>query len=117
MRKPSIVKVSEGEVKQFESLEGAVNIRVVHPTAKAASKNLSVQMLYVAPGGRVKPGAHPNEEVYVVLSGEGRGLLAGKPVALEKGLFIHLPPGSVHGVENTGDEMLIILIATAPPNP
>ena len=31
--------------------------------------------------------------------------------------FIHLPPWCEHGIENTGEETLEILICTSPPNP
>mgnify|MGYP002154872479 CR=1 FL=1 len=73
-------------------------------------------MLYLAPGGVLKPHRHPNEEVYVIFSGEGKGAFGfEEPIKVEKGQFIHLPPNCEHGIENTGDEMMVILIATSPP--
>ena len=31
--------------------------------------------------------------------------------------FVYLTPWCLHGIENTGNEMLVVLIATSPPNP
>jgi mannose-6-phosphate isomerase-like protein (cupin superfamily) len=62
-------------------------------------------------------GSHETEEVYVILEGQGTGTIGGQTVTLEKGTFVHLPPWCEHGLENTGDEPLVILICTAPPNP
>ena len=42
------------------------------------------------------------------------------PISLaqvKKGDFVYLPPWCVHGIENTGTETLVVLIATSPPNP
>ena len=36
---------------------------------------------------------------------------------VKKGDFIYLPPWCVHGIENTGNGSLVILICTSPPNP
>lgn len=36
---------------------------------------------------------------------------------VKKGDFIYLPSWCVHGIENTGNEMLVVLVVTSPPNP
>jgi mannose-6-phosphate isomerase-like protein (cupin superfamily) len=36
---------------------------------------------------------------------------------VKKGDFVYLPPWCLHGIENTGNENLVVLIATSPPNP
>ena len=36
---------------------------------------------------------------------------------VQKGDFVYLPPWCEHGIENTGTETLVVLIATSPPNP
>lgn len=51
------------------------------------------------------------------LGSRGTMTLAGKQVEVRAGMFIHLPSWCEHGVENTGEENLEILICTAPPNP
>jgi oxalate decarboxylase/phosphoglucose isomerase-like protein (cupin superfamily) len=36
---------------------------------------------------------------------------------VKRGDFVYLPPWCLHGIENTGTEMLVVLICTSPPNP
>jgi oxalate decarboxylase/phosphoglucose isomerase-like protein (cupin superfamily) len=36
---------------------------------------------------------------------------------VKKGDFVYLRPWALHGIENTGTETLVVLIATSPPNP
>lgn len=115
---PHIVRVRDGVPVVYPECQGGVGVRVVHPSnPKAPSQNLATVMFFVAPHGSLPVGRHGTEEVYVILEGQGRGTIGGQTVALEKGMFIHLPPWCEHGLENTGDEPLVILICTAPPNP
>ena len=94
-------------------------VRVVHPqNQKAPSKNLSVSLLYLAPGGVLEPHNHENEEVYVILEGEGKGHFGlSEPTSVEKGMFMHLPPHAEHGLENTGTGLMLVMIATSPALP
>lgn len=115
----SIVTVQDGvPVLYSESSLPCCGVRVIHPTQpKARSKNLGITMFYVPPHAKMDRHAHETEEVYCVLSGTGTLLVDGGEQAVGPGSFIHLPPWSVHGIDNTGNETLSILIATAPPNP
>jgi len=94
-------------------------VRIVHPqNPKAPSRNLSVTLVYITPGGVMVPHGHENEEVYVILQGEGKGHFGlGEPVDIKKGMFVHLPPNAEHGIENTGSEVIIALLATSPASP
>ena len=94
-------------------------VRIVHPqNPKAPSKNLSVTLVYITPGGVLEPHSHENEEVYVMLQGGGKGYFGlGKPIDVRKGMFVHLPPNAEHGIENTGDEVIVAMLATSPPSP
>ena len=114
---PNVVTVQDGIPLKIPDCDGIV-VRMVHPTnPKALSKNMSLAMFYVPPHVELKPGSHYTEECYAILRGQGTMTLASKKVKVRAGMFIHLPPWCEHGVENTGDEMLEIMICTAPPNP
>jgi L-iditol 2-dehydrogenase len=52
-----------------------------------------------------------------LLEGQGRMTFANFQRDVKKSDFVYLPPWSLHGVENTGTEPLVILIVTSPPNP
>ena len=41
----------------------------------------------------------------------------GKQEQVSAGDYVYLPPWCAHGIENTGDVTLEILICTSPPNP
>ena len=114
---PNVVTVADGKPVKYPDCDG-VGVRVVHPSnPKAPSENFGVQMFYVPPHVTLETGSHFNEECYVILRGTGKMMLAGEPVDVKAGMFIHLPPWCEHGLENTGKETMEILICTSPPNP
>jgi len=115
----NVVKEKDGIPVLYSECKRGFGIRIVHPqNPKAPSKNLSITLLYLAPGGVLAPHHHENEEVYVILEGEGKGHFGSKePIKVEKGMFFHLPPNAEHGLENTGNEMMKVLIATSPALP
>lgn len=115
----NVVTEKDGIPVLYDICTKGFGVRVVHPqNPKAPSKNLSVTLVYIAPGGVMLPHAHENEEVYVILQGEGKGHFGlGKPIDAKKGAFVHLPPNAEHGIENTGDEVMIALLATSPASP
>lgn len=114
---PNIVTVQDGVPVRYPGCDG-IGVRVVHPVnPNAPAKNLGLVMFYVPPHVVLTPGSHWTEECYVIMRGEGTMTLAGEKVPVRAGMFIHLPPWCEHGIENTGNETLEILICTSPPNP
>ena len=115
---PMIVTVQEGVPVAYPGCHG-LGVRVVHPVnPNAPAKNLGLVMFYLPPHTVNAPGSHETEETYVIL--EGRGVMTfaqGRKEHVEKGMFVYLPPWCEHGIENTGTETLVVLIATSPPNP
>ena len=96
-----------------------LGVRVVHPVnPKAPAKNVGLVMFYLPPHTVNGVGAHETEETYIILEGRGTMTFAnGRQQEVEKGMFVYLPPWCEHGIENTGTETLVVLIATSPPNP
>jgi mannose-6-phosphate isomerase-like protein (cupin superfamily) len=114
---PMIVTVQDGVPVVYPNCHG-VGVRVVHPVnPKAPAKNLGLVMFYVPPHVVLEPGSHETEETYVILEGQGRMTFANFQREVKKGDFVYLPPWCRHGIENTGTENLVVLIATSPPNP
>ena len=114
---PNIVTVQDGVPVKYPGCEG-IGVRVVHPSnPRAPAENMGMVMFFVPPRVELGVGSHHTEECYVILKGHGTMTLAGKQVPVGPGTFIHLPPWCEHGVENTGDETMEILICTSPPNP
>ena len=114
---PMIVTVQEGVPVVYPGCHG-LGVRVVHPVnPNAPSKNLGLVMFYIPPHVVLEPGSHETEETYVILEGKGKMTFAHYEREVQKGDFVYLPPWCVHGIENTGTETLVVLIATSPPNP
>lgn len=114
---PMIVTVQEGVPVTYPNCV-APAVRVVHPVnPNAPSKNMSLVMFYIPPHAILEPGSHETEEAYVILEGTGTMTFGSGTRLVKKGDFIYLPPWCLHGIENTGTEMLIVLICTSPPNP
>ncbi len=113
----NVVTVQDGVPVKYSGCEG-IGVRIVHPAnPNAPAKNLGLVKFYVPPHVVLNPGSHYTEECYVILRGRGTMTLAGEKREVREGMFIHLPPWCEHGVENTGDDTLEILICTSPPNP
>ncbi len=115
--KANIVRIKDGVPWVPAQFRGGFVIRVIHPQT-TDSKSLSVSMMYLAPGGKMDPHEHKTEEAYIILEGEGEGYFGfEKPIKIEKGMFIHLPSYAEHGLKNTGDQVMTVIVCTSPPSP
>lgn len=54
------------------------------------------------------------DKVYHVLEGRGRFLLADRELEMEAGNMLVAPEGVPHGIHNTGDGRLLVLVIMAP---
>ena len=114
---PMIVTVQDGVPVAYPSCHG-LGVRVVHPVnPKAPAKNMGLVMFYIPPHVVLDPQSHETEETYVILEGRGVMTFATSQREVGKGDFVYLPPWCEHGIENTGTETLVVLVATSPPNP
>ncbi|HPM84178.1 MAG TPA: cupin domain-containing protein [Candidatus Anammoximicrobium sp.] len=114
---PMILTVQDGVPVAYPNCHG-LGVRVVHPVnPNAPAKNMGLVMFYIPPHAVLEPGSHETEETYVILEGRGLMTFARFQREVQKGDFVYLPPWCVHGIENTGSEPLVVLIATSPPNP
>lgn len=114
---PHVVTVQDGVPVRYPDCDG-VGVRVVHPSnPKACTNTMGIVMFFLPPHASLPAGSHWTEETYCFLKGHGVMTLAGKPTEVGPGTFVHLPPWCEHGVENTGNESMEILLCTVPPNP
>ncbi len=75
---------------------------------------LTVTWVDVVPGSRQRPHEHPSEQVYVITAGSGRMLVGEEERPVGSGDLIYVPPGAVHGIENTSAEVLNYISAATP---
>jgi uncharacterized cupin superfamily protein len=68
----------------------------------------------LAPGVSIGVHDHAHEEYYVILSGEGHMTLDGTRFPVRAGDVTAVYPGGSHGLENTSDDDLRILVIGLP---
>jgi mannose-6-phosphate isomerase-like protein (cupin superfamily) len=65
-------------------------------------------------GGAIPEHRHPNEEVYVILSGTGLITVSNEQREVAEDCCVYIPPGAPHFLQNTGDGVLTVLWIYAP---
>ena len=71
--------------------------------------SLAILRLTVQPGGALEPECHVHRaESWVVAGGRARVMLGTEPRDLTAGDHVAIPRGTVHALENTGAEPLIV---------
>jgi len=83
----------------------------------AGAQHLLFSLGVFEPGQGLKDHIHPiSEEVYFVVEGRGTVFIGEKrmEISIEPGMALYIPPGTIHGVKNTGCERLVIAFFVAP---
>lgn len=81
----------------------------------ASSERLMCGLNCFEPGQVHKPHAHSGtDKLYYVLEGRGEFSLGEATQRMEAGDLLHVPEGREHGVRNTGEARLVVLIVMAP---
>jgi len=79
------------------------------------SEHVLVGLNAFEPGQEHRLHAHEGQDkVYHVLEGRGLFLLEDRDVEMEAGLMLVAPGGVPHGIRNTSDGRLIVLVVLAP---
>lgn len=112
----SVRIVHEGDIDEV-ALPGRY-MRWLVNAERLGAQHLSVCIIRVAPGEKVRPAhAHPNgEELIYVIRGSGRVVVDGAVEAVKEGAAVLFPQGSVHMLQNTGEEEMKVICFFAPPS-
>lgn len=92
-------------------------IKVIFTPETAGTKNMRFAVGYFGPEEGLNPHIHPeSEEVYYVIRGRGKVYIGEeqKEVSIEPNMALYIPPGTVHGVVNTGSERLLVAFFVSP---
>lgn len=110
----AIQRLSSKNVTVLEN-PGKRSEQLVWPR-NAPEAAMTITRVTMERGAVSKPHAHSQaEQIWIVETGSGLLLGEGGASALTAGDIIRTPPGDVHGIENTGDGVLIYLAVTTPP--
>jgi mannose-6-phosphate isomerase-like protein (cupin superfamily) len=66
------------------------------------------------PRGQVPWHAHPNEEVYFIVSGTAEACLGEERTVVHGGQALYVPPGTFHQLTNLGAEALTMIYTYSP---
>jgi uncharacterized cupin superfamily protein len=110
----SVPRIHESEVEGLD-LPGR-NLRWLVNAESLGANHMSVCLIKVAPGDKVKPAhSHPNgEEAIYIIAGEGRVLVDGEVSPVRAGTTVLFPQGKIHMLHNTGPVEMKVICFFAP---
>lgn len=65
-------------------------------------------------GSRLRPHDHVSEQVYVIVQGRGKMRVGEEERWVEEGDLVYVPPGALHGIENSSEGVLVYVSAATP---
>ncbi len=84
--------------------------------ALATTSRAQLDLYCLAPGQTQKPHVHGDQDkICYVLEGRGRFVVHKDEAILEAGEAIVAPAGVSHGIENAGEQPLLVLVVVTPP--
>lgn len=115
MKHKVILKTAYNEIRPYTAKDGAIIRELMHPEVHGNS-NQSLAEATIAEGtATALHRHHRTEEIYHITAGSGRMSLGEQAFEVGVGDTIHIPPGTLHKVQNTGEEPLKLLCCCAPP--
>jgi len=94
--------------------EGQVSRLLLAP-GQFGSRALAVTWVDAAPGSQQPLHAHPeSEQVYVIVRGRGRMIVAGEEREVQAGTLVFIPPGAAHAIHNHTHQELTYVSAASP---
>jgi quercetin dioxygenase-like cupin family protein len=105
----------EGPLYEHQGLNET--LRVLFDQETSAVRQLSAWETTIPPGCGLPMHKHPHpvEELLYVLRGRGIETVGDEQREVGPGTAIFIPPEVEHRIENTGDEMLLLLVVVSPP--
>ncbi|HVX14332.1 MAG TPA: cupin domain-containing protein [Pirellulales bacterium] len=101
-------------VSPFTTIDGS-EIRELLAHRNSSIRQQSLAEARLPPGASTTPHYHPHtEEIYYILVGSGQMRLGEETRQVGPGDAIAIPPGSIHQITNTGQEVLRFLCCCAP---
>ena len=109
MKEPVVVRSGEGEKLMVTGAE----VRLLCEAGKTGGA-WSVSECDVPENSGPPPHQHPWDEAYYVMDGKVRFKVGEKDVVAEKGDFVYVPGGTVHGFQGADKQTARVLFFDAP---
>jgi len=102
------------DTKGTEFPAGRLTRVLVGPEAPVEADGFVMGHVTIYPGGSVPLHSHQQEEVYIILSGEGKIHIDDNTSDVKSGDYIYITPNADHLLENTSKENMIMVFCYAP---
>jgi len=80
------------------------------------NKAATVSLVEIRPGGRAEPDVHEtSEQMFYIISGRVNAHVSGEDFDVEPNCLLFVPEGALHSMEVVGEEVLRMVVITAPP--
>lgn len=103
------------EARAFTAGDGSELRELLHPDRDRAALGYSLAHAIVGPARATAPHVLSHAEVYYIVEGRGIVHVGDEAQAVRAGHAVHIPPGSVQWIENTGKAALAFLCIVDPP--
>ena len=107
-----VFKRSRTEAPRRER-DGLVSHALLHAEDFPGTR-LTVTWVDVDPGSAQRPHSHAPEQVYVVVRGWGKMKVGDEVEWVAAGDLVHIPPDTLHSIENISDGVLTYVSAATP---
>jgi len=103
------------DVQPYTTRDGSIIRELMHPDLHG-NANQSLAEATVPVGGTTLLHRHrQSEEIYYITAGSGMMRRGDDRFEVRPGDCITIPPGTLHNIQNSGDQPLTILCSCAPP--
>ena len=116
--KPYRVRRDEAATGDLPVPGGKSMFRILLDEESVGAKQFALLVNEFDPGLTSKAHKHDKEEhAFYIISGTGIIRIEDEPIEVAEGDAVFIPPGKMHEVSNTGDEILKYIVIYAPPGP
>jgi len=110
-----VLKTNYNKIRPYTTKDGAIIRELMHPDVHGNS-NQSLAEATITQGTATALHRHKrSEEIYHLTAGKGQMTLGEKTFEVAMGDTVCIPPGTLHRLENIGNEPLKLLCCCAPP--
>ncbi|HBK78932.1 MAG TPA: hypothetical protein DDZ83_04470 [Nitrospinae bacterium] len=116
--KPYRVRRDEAATGDLPVPGGKSMFRILLDEESVGAKQFALLVNEFDPGLTSKAHKHDKEEhAFYIISGTGIIRIEDEPIEVAEGDAVFVPPGKMHEVSSTGDEILKYIVIYAPPGP
>jgi quercetin dioxygenase-like cupin family protein len=102
------------DIRGTEFPAGRLTRVIVGPGAPLEARGFVMGYVTIYPGGSIPLHSHEQEEVYIIMAGEGIMKVDGLQEHVKKGSYVYIDPNSNHLLQNTSDENMVMIFCYAP---